>query len=52
MQTVMDGAEDRPAKVEALERFDFYETAKDFFAVVRTCDPGAYGCFNFTKGVC
>ncbi len=37
--------------IEALKRFDFYATAKRAFAVVRTSDPGPYGCFILRKGV-
>lgn len=51
MQTVVDGAEGRPVKIEALDRFAFYDTAKASFAIVRTSDPGPYGCFIFSKGV-
>lgn len=51
MQKVIDRAEDRPVQMEALERFAFYEEAKKSFAIVRTSDPGPYGCFIFSKGV-
>ncbi|MCV9947496.1 RbsD/FucU family protein [Rhizobium sp. BT-175] len=51
IQTVIDRAEERPVKMEALERFAFYEAAKNSFAIVRTSDPGPYGCFIFSKGV-
>jgi L-fucose mutarotase len=51
MQKVIDRAEDRPVRMEALERFAFYEAAKKSFAIVRTSDPGPYGCFIFSKGV-
>lgn len=51
IQTVIDTAEGRPVTVEALERFAFYDAAKRAFAIVRTSDPGPYGCFIFTKGV-
>lgn len=51
IQTVIDAAEGRPIAMEALERFAFYEAAKSAFAIVRTSDPGPYGCFIFTKGV-
>jgi L-fucose mutarotase len=51
MQSVVDEAEQRPIKMEALERFEFYAAAKRSFAIVRTSDPGPYGCFIFTKGV-
>ncbi|KMO15350.1 fucose-binding protein [Methylobacterium indicum] len=51
MQAVLDRAEGRPVLVEALERFDFYAAARQAFAVVRTSDPGPYGCFILRKGV-
>ncbi|MBD8687352.1 MULTISPECIES: RbsD/FucU domain-containing protein [unclassified Rhizobium] len=51
MQDVVDRAENRPIAIEALERFAFYEAAKKSFAIVRTSDPGPYGCFIFSKGV-
>ncbi|MCJ9673264.1 MULTISPECIES: RbsD/FucU family protein [unclassified Neorhizobium] len=51
IQKVIDQAEGRPVQMEALERFTFYEEAKKSFAIVRTSDPGPYGCFIFSKGV-
>jgi len=51
LQNVVDRIEGRAVAVEALERFDFYAAAKQAFAVVRTSDPGPYGCFILRKGV-
>ncbi len=51
MQTVIDAAEGRPVRMQALERFAFYTAAKRAFAIVRTSDPGPYGCFILKKGV-
>ncbi|MGV3551759.1 RbsD/FucU family protein [Rhizobium sp.] len=51
VQQVIDAAEGRRVKMEGLERFAFYEAAKRSFAIVRTSDPGPYGCFIFKKGV-
>jgi len=51
LQSVVDRIEGRAVAVEALERFDFYAAAKSAFAVVRTSDPGPYGCFLLRKGV-
>lgn len=51
MQEVVDRIEGRPVSFGALERFEFYEAARDCFAVVRTSDPGPYGCFILRKGV-
>lgn len=46
-----DRAEGRSIGVAALDRFDFYAAAKRAFAIVRTSDPGPYGCFILRKGV-
>ncbi|MGV1952616.1 RbsD/FucU family protein [Agrobacterium vitis] len=51
IQRVVDHAEGRPVKIDTLERFAFYAEAKASFAIVRTSDPGPYGCFIFSKGV-
>lgn len=51
MQAVLDRAEGRPVPMARLERFAFYAAAKQAFAIVRTSDPGPYGCFILRKGV-
>jgi L-fucose mutarotase len=51
VQSVVDFALGSPVSIEPLERFAFYEAAKKSFAIVRTSDPGPYGCFIFKKGV-
>ena len=51
MQAVVDRAEGRAIAVEPLERFAFYAAARSAYAVVRTSDPGPYGCFILRKGV-
>lgn len=51
VQDAIDHAHGGPVKMEALERFAFYAAAKKSFAIVRTSDPGPYGCFIFRKGV-
>jgi L-fucose mutarotase len=51
MQQVIDKAEGRALRMGAHERFAFYEAAKRSFAVIRTSDPGPYGCFILRKGV-
>lgn len=51
MQAVIDRAEGRAVTVQAIERFAFYAAAKAAFAIVRTSDPGPYGCFILKKGV-
>jgi L-fucose mutarotase len=39
------------AKMGSIERFAFYEAAKQSFAVVQTTEDRPYGCFLLTKGV-
>jgi L-fucose mutarotase len=51
MQATLDKAEGRPVRMGALERFAFYTAAKQAFAIIRTSDPGPYGCFILRKGV-
>lgn len=51
LQSVVDRVEGGPVSVAALDRFDFYDAARRAFAVVRTSDPGPYGCFLLRKGV-
>jgi L-fucose mutarotase len=51
MQRVLDESEGKPVNMGAYERFDFYAAAKKSFAIVRTSDPGPYGCFILRKGV-
>ena len=51
MQEVVNRIQGGAVPIQALERFDFYATAKQAFAVVRTADPGPYGCFIMRKGV-
>jgi L-fucose mutarotase len=51
MQAVINRAEASNIKMEALERFAFYDAAKRSFAIIRTSDSGPYGCFILKKGV-
>jgi L-fucose mutarotase len=51
VQAVLDGAEGRAVLMQAVERFAFYTAAKAAFAIIRTSDPGPYGCFILKKGV-
>jgi L-fucose mutarotase len=51
MQAVADSAEGAPVQMQSLERFAFYEAAKQSFAIIRTADSGPYGCFILKKGV-
>jgi L-fucose mutarotase len=51
MQSTIDSAAGRPVTMAALPRFDFYAAAKRAFCIIRTSDPGPYGCFILRKGV-
>jgi L-fucose mutarotase len=51
VQAVLDRGEGRAVQVQAVERFAFYAAAKQAFAIIRTSDPGPYGCFILKKGV-
>ena len=51
MQHVLDESQRKPVNMGTYERFDFYAAAKKSFAIVRTSDPGPYGCFIIRKGV-
>ena len=51
MQNAVDACEKRHITIGAYDRFEFYEAAKKSFAIVRTSDPGPYGCFILRKGV-
>ena len=43
--------EDREIGVQRLERFAFYERARQAFAIVFTTEARPYGCVVMTKGV-
>ena len=43
--------EDRDIGIERVERFAFYERARQAFAVVATSEARPYGCVILTKGV-
>lgn len=51
MQAVADAAEGRRVEMQALERFEFYASARKAFVIIRTADSGPYGCFILKKGV-
>jgi L-fucose mutarotase len=51
MQATCSRIEGREISLEPLERFEFYDTAKHAFAIIRTSDSGPYGCFILKKGV-
>jgi L-fucose mutarotase len=51
LQAEIDKAEGRNWPMGSLERFAFYERAKQAFAVVATGESRPYGCFLLKKGV-
>ena len=51
VQAEIDAAEGRPRQMVAIERFDFYDRAKDAYAVIQTGERRFYGCFILRKGV-
>jgi L-fucose mutarotase len=51
VQAEINRAEERPVPLAGLERFTFYDAARQAFAVVQVGDPRPYGCFLFRKGV-
>ena len=51
VQLAIDKAEGRPRPMISIERFDFYDRAKQAYAVIQTGERRFYGCFIFRKGV-
>ncbi len=51
VQAVVDAAEGKPRPLIGIERFAFYDMAKEAFAVIQTGERRFYGCFMFRKGV-
>ena len=51
VQAAIDAAEGRPRPMISIERFEFYERAKQAYAVIQTGERRFYGCFIFRKGV-
>lgn len=50
-QKAIDAAEGRSVPMGSIERFAFYEAARQAFAVVATGESRPYGCFLLKKGV-
>jgi len=48
---VLKTADSKSAEMGSLERFAFYEAAKQAFAIVVTGEARGYGCFLLKKGV-
>ncbi|MCP4070487.1 MAG: ribose ABC transporter [Hyphomicrobiales bacterium] len=51
VQVVIDAAEGKPRAMIGIERFQFYDLAKQAFAVIQTGERRFYGCFMLRKGV-
>lgn len=51
VQAAIDAAEGRPRPMVGIERFDFYDRARQSYAVIQTGERRFYGCFLFRKGV-
>lgn len=51
VQAALDRAHGAHVHVDGLERFAFYEAAREAFAVVQTGEERGYGCFLIRKGV-
>jgi L-fucose mutarotase len=51
VQAEVDAAEGRAWPMGSVERFAFYERAKQAYAVIVTGERRFYGCFIFKKGV-
>ncbi|MCI4666286.1 MAG: ribose ABC transporter [Neomegalonema sp.] len=50
-QTIIDATADHPAQIATLERFDFYDRAREAYAVVQTGERRLYGNIILKKGV-
>jgi L-fucose mutarotase len=51
VQAEIDRAEGRPRKMISIERFAFYDMARQAYAVIQTGERRFYGCFMLRKGV-
>ena len=51
VQAAIDKAEGKHWPLSAVERFAFYERAKDAYCIIQTGERRFYGCFTLTKGV-
>ncbi|GAB5095028.1 RbsD/FucU family protein [Caballeronia sp. LP006] len=51
VQREVDDAEGRAVPLAPVERFAFYERAKQAYCVIQTSEARGYGCFIFKKGV-
>lgn len=51
VQAAIDAAEGRPRPMIGVERFAFYDRAREAYAVIQTGERRFYGCFLLRKGV-
>jgi len=51
VQREIDAAHGAPLPMGSIERFAFYERAKQSYCVIQTGERRFYGCFLFKKGV-
>ncbi len=51
VQAQIDMAEGRPRPIVSVERFEFYDRARESYAVIQTGERRFYGCFILRKGV-
>lgn len=51
VQKAIDEAESKPRPMVSIERFAFYDLAKQAYAVIQTGERRFYGCFMLRKGV-
>ena len=51
VQQVIDAVEGTPRPMIGIERFAFYDAAREAFAVIQSGDRRFYGCFMLRKGV-
>ena len=51
VQEIVDAREGRVRKLVGIERFAFYDMARQSYAVIQTGERRFYGCFMFRKGV-
>ena len=51
VQAEIDHAEGRARPMQSIERFAFYDMARNAYAVIQTGERRFYGCFMLRKGV-
>lgn len=51
VQAAINTAEGRERPMVSIERFDFYDKAREAYAVIQTGERRFYGCIIFRKGV-